>query len=66
MLGPSPKPDPVTQHKDFPFPGKRFRSQMDEKTVKEGKTRQLDLSGMSLKAFPNLLFYLPGEKENTH
>lgn len=40
---------------------------MDEKSVEKGKTRQLDLSEMSLKTFPNLIFYVPGkEKENIH
>ena len=42
-------------------------SQMDEKAVEEGKTRQFDLSGMSLATFPDLVLYLPGgRKENIH
>lgn len=40
---------------------------MDEKAVEGGKTRQFNLSGMSLPTFPDLVLYLPGgRKENIH
>lgn len=45
----------------FPFPSQPFLSQPDMKAAKE--QQELDLSGMSVKAFPNLLFYLPGKKK---
>lgn len=63
----SPQPDSVPQDKEFRFPLKFLLSQMDEKAVEEGKTRQSDLSGMSLVTFPDLILCLPGgKKENIH
>lgn len=63
----SPQPDSIPQHEEFPLPIKLFLSQMDEKAVEEGETRQFDIPGMSLATFPDLVLYLPGgKKENIH